>query len=482
MTCFAYDALHRVTSVTYPSGSCTPSYDANGNSLNDCYNSYSWSADGKALTIANGGSSVGAAYDAMGDMVEQTRGSAYTQVVYAPDGTKLALMNGTSTIVKAFVPLTGGATAIYNSSGLAYYRHADWLGSSRLTSTASRTVYADAAYAPFGETYAAMGTPDASFTGMNQDTVPTVDDFPAREYGSLSGRWASPDPLGVGAVDPTDPQSWNRYAYVRNSPLTLTDPDGLDYAVCIGNSYGNMGTPVTCQDYGGDTVADLDLALPIGFYAIGDDESGAINSVNSQAMVGMYFYFQGCSGVCVVSIDCVAACNLPPPPPGPPSPGQPIDPGNTDGGGGGGGAGTVPLDYLQKGVNYLKTFSTKSPDCLKDLAAVGLNQAKIRSDAATIKMVNALASGYQYHWPSGADFYADTKAPTPTIAYNSLYYWQTSYGQILGTLVHEYAHFAQPTVGDAGLQHELGIAFQPNDTNNISQKFADDCFPGMVTP
>ena len=118
---------------------------------------------------------------------------------------------------------------------MAYYRHADWLGSSRLTSTASRTVYSDAAYAPFGETYAQSGTADASFTGMNQDTVPTVEDFPAREYGSLSGRWASPDPLGVGAVDPADPQSWNRYAYVRNSPLTLTDPDGLE-ASCLGGA------------------------------------------------------------------------------------------------------------------------------------------------------------------------------------------------------------------------------------------------------
>jgi hypothetical protein len=41
---------------------------------------------------------------------------------------ELALINGQA-LGKGFVPLSGGATAVYNSSGLAYYRHADWPGS-----------------------------------------------------------------------------------------------------------------------------------------------------------------------------------------------------------------------------------------------------------------------------------------------------------------------------------------------------------------
>ena len=64
-----------------------------------------------------------------------------------------------STLKMAFIPLPGGATAVYNSTGLAYYRHSDWLGSSRLASTPSRTVYSETAYAPFGEPY---GWPNTS--------------------------------------------------------------------------------------------------------------------------------------------------------------------------------------------------------------------------------------------------------------------------------------------------------------------------------
>ncbi len=72
-----------------------------------------------------------------------------------------------------------------------------------------RAIYFDGAYAPFGEGYAETGTADLSFTGMNQDTVNNLYDFPDREY-SIQGRWPSPDPAGITSVDPRNPQSWSR--------------------------------------------------------------------------------------------------------------------------------------------------------------------------------------------------------------------------------------------------------------------------------
>ncbi len=94
-------------------------------------------------------------------------------------------------------------------------------------------------YLPFGEEIPAgyagrsssllFGASDGveqKFTGQIRDSETGMDFFPKRYYASAVGRFTSPDPMNLGA-DPTDPQSWNAYAYVRNNPLALVDPMGL---------------------------------------------------------------------------------------------------------------------------------------------------------------------------------------------------------------------------------------------------------------
>jgi hypothetical protein len=133
----------------------------------DCLNTYAWDANGRPVTIDG----VGATYDALGRMVELNRSGTYTEIAYDPMGGKLALMNSQS-LLKAFVPLTGGARAVYTSSGLDHYRHSDWLGSARLMTSPTQAVLGDVAYSPYGETYAQSGITDFSFTGMNDDAYP----------------------------------------------------------------------------------------------------------------------------------------------------------------------------------------------------------------------------------------------------------------------------------------------------------------------
>ena len=199
----------------------TPTYDSNGNLTGDGTHTSTWDAEGNPVQL----DTTAETYDALGRMVEF--GSGNTAVVYSPMGGKLALMSGQS-LTKAFVPLPGGATVVYTASGIAYYRHADWLGSSRVASTPSRTKYYDVAYAPYGESYAGSGTSDLSFTGQNQDAVAGFYDFMFRKYNPVHGRWISPDPAGLAAIRLNTPQSWNRYAYVLNNPLALIDSLGLD--------------------------------------------------------------------------------------------------------------------------------------------------------------------------------------------------------------------------------------------------------------
>ncbi len=222
-------STNRITAV----GGFTPTYDANGNTLTDPAHTYSWDSAGKPVAI----DTVNMTYDALGRMVEQNRSGAYTQFVYGPHGGKLAIMTG-QTLQKAFIPLSGGAQAVYNASGLLYYGHSDHLGNVRVGSTTSRTVSFDVAYAPFGETYASSGSTDPAFTGQRQDTVSGLYDFPAREY-SNEGRWPAPDPSGPAAFDLTDPQSVNRYAYMGNRSMNGTDPTGL----CPGRHCRVVGNP-----------------------------------------------------------------------------------------------------------------------------------------------------------------------------------------------------------------------------------------------
>lgn len=233
---FSYDAFGNITktgSNQFQPGynwqtnqmSTGASYDANGDVLTDSLHTYSWDVETRPTTI----DSVGVTYDALGRMVEQNGGSGYTQIQYSPTGFQMELMNGQS-FVKAFVPMPGGTAQVWQASGASpYYRHSDWLGSSRFASTSTRTMYNDLAYAPFGEPYAqagSTGVTDTSFAGNAENTVANLYDAQFREYG-IQGRWPSPDPVGVAAVNPADPQSWNRYSYALNDPVVFVDPLGL---------------------------------------------------------------------------------------------------------------------------------------------------------------------------------------------------------------------------------------------------------------
>jgi RHS repeat-associated protein len=75
------------------------------------------------------------------------------------------------------------------------------------------------------------------FTQKERDNETGLDYFGARYYGSIMGRFTSADPLYYTASRPGDPQQFNLYAYVRNNPLALTDPDGKDLDVAGNEKY-----------------------------------------------------------------------------------------------------------------------------------------------------------------------------------------------------------------------------------------------------
>jgi len=112
------------------------------------------------------------------------------------------------------------------------------------------------------------------FTGMERDAETINNDHTwFRSYASNLGRWLSPDPLGGSIVNP---QSFNRYAYVRNNPTTLIDPLGLGdvvpcgHAVPCGVGAGNIGPPPTYIGIDGGAPIDLGSGL------VGSSESTGV--------------------------------------------------------------------------------------------------------------------------------------------------------------------------------------------------------------
>ncbi|HSW40165.1 MAG TPA: RHS repeat-associated core domain-containing protein [Acidobacteriota bacterium] len=65
----------------------------------------------------------------------------------------------------------------------------------------------------------------AHSTGKERDET-GLDFFEARYYSGVQGRFNSPD-LPFADQNEDDPQSWNLYGYLRNNPLSYTDPTGM---------------------------------------------------------------------------------------------------------------------------------------------------------------------------------------------------------------------------------------------------------------
>ena len=108
------------------------------------------------------------------------------------------------------------------------------------------------------------------YTGKERDAESGLDYFGARYYASSMGRFMSPDPVFATVDRLMDPQQWNMYSYVRNNPLSLTDPTGLDFNLsCSG------GNTATCQGgLQGQTVDGKFQATDVDMNKQGDPSAG----------------------------------------------------------------------------------------------------------------------------------------------------------------------------------------------------------------
>jgi RHS repeat-associated protein len=135
-------------------------------------------------------------------------------------------------LVNEYIFFGGKRIARRDSSSNIEYYFADQIGSARVVTNASGTILEDCDYFPYGGSGCSPSSiNNYLFTGKERDSESGLDNFGARYYSSQYGRFMRPDPILITKDRIVDPQEWNMYAYVRNNPLNLTDPTGLDFHI-----------------------------------------------------------------------------------------------------------------------------------------------------------------------------------------------------------------------------------------------------------
>jgi RHS repeat-associated protein len=147
---------------------------------------------------------------------------------------------GRTNILNAFSSAGNGEwyNRVMARVGLVNWLVPDHLGTPRIVADKTGTLAGVKRhdYLPFGESLSAGGRNSIpgyagdgvrqQFTSYEHDTETNLDYAQARYYDSAHGRFTGVDPLASSAT-PADPQTWNRYSYGANNPLSNTDPTGM---------------------------------------------------------------------------------------------------------------------------------------------------------------------------------------------------------------------------------------------------------------
>jgi RHS repeat-associated protein len=224
-------------------------YDLNGNlTQDDLGRQFTFNGDNRQVEVRDASYNVIGLYyyDGKGQRVKKITASETTIYVYSASGKLLAEYS---------TQQSGNSTS---------YLTADKLGSPRVITNAAGGVVSHRDFMPFGEEIFA-GTANRApadkfgygidnvrkrFTGYEKDAETGLDFAEARYYDNRYGRFTAVDPLLASGIS-ADAQSFNRYAYVMNNPVTATDPTGMfsdsDWYTMDGGLFGGFQEPPSIE-------------------------------------------------------------------------------------------------------------------------------------------------------------------------------------------------------------------------------------------
>jgi RHS repeat-associated protein len=203
-------------------------YDAAGNLTNDGGYNFTYDATGAAATASASGHLLQHYYDGDRLRVKKADNSIATYYLRSTvlGGQVVAEIASTGTWQRGFVFL--GEQLLAVQQGGVYWMHQDPVVKSKRVTDSSGNVVSSIELDPWG------GNTNRTSNGAfqmhwfnNYDRDNNgADEAMFRRYNRWWSRFDQPDPYD-GSYNLSDPQSFNRYAYVQNDPINMTDPTGL---------------------------------------------------------------------------------------------------------------------------------------------------------------------------------------------------------------------------------------------------------------
>jgi len=186
-------------------------YDANGNLHNG---TWSYDVENRLVSVdAAGGEQY--MYDASNKRIYKQNSSGETYYFYGIDGKVLGEYS---------VGWNGSAIVLNRTTESAYFAGKKVLPATARDRLGSVRGSLSAANRPYGENYSTGNTD--GFGTYYHDASTQLDYADQRYYASGFGRFNTPDRY-MASGGPSDPGSWNRYAYVGNDPANYGDSRGL---------------------------------------------------------------------------------------------------------------------------------------------------------------------------------------------------------------------------------------------------------------
>jgi RHS repeat-associated protein len=248
-------------------------YDSAGNLTNDLGQTFTYDATGQQASASYSGYSLIQSYDGNGLRVKKNDNGATTYYLRSSvlGGQVVAEITSGGALQRSYIYLGSQLLAIKLASGYNYWVHEDPVTKSKRVTDMFGAVVSTVEMDPWGaDTNRSSNAAfqPKKFTSYERDGNGT-DEAMFRRYNRWQSRFDQPDPYD-GSYSLTNPQSFNRYAYVHGDPVNFIDPTGsFSIATCGSYAKDIDGAWIWIPCSGSSVTVNIPgapIGPPLGFY------------------------------------------------------------------------------------------------------------------------------------------------------------------------------------------------------------------------